>query len=385
MKPLEITHVVAGLGRQAGGVGYSVPALVEATRAHGASVKLRTVDGACKKPESAELSVFTHSLSRSLLSGSTRASASLRKALEADAEEGRIFHVHGLWQMPNVYPAWERRRCAGARLIYAPRGMLGEAALRFSAWKKKPFWWMLQRSALQAADCLHATARSEYQEIRAIGLKTPVAIVPNGIDLPEPVARIREGDGRVVLSLGRLHPKKGLDRLVRGWSQVEADFPNWSLRMVGPSEDGYEAELRDLARSLRTERISIENAVYGAEKLRAYRSADLFVLPSLNENFALTVAEALAAEVPVISTKGAPWEGLDKEKCGWWIEQGVEPLADALRRAMRLSDEERHAMGQQGRVWMARDFGWERVGRDMMDVYTWVKYGGEPPGSVIHT
>jgi glycosyltransferase involved in cell wall biosynthesis len=109
------------------------------------------------------------------------------------------------------------------------------------------------------------------------------------------------------------------------------------------------------------------------------------VLPSLNENFALTVAEALAAEVPVISTKGAPWEGLDKEKCGWWIEQGVEPLADALRRAMRLSDEERHAMGQQGRVWMARDFGWERVGRDMMDVYTWVKYGGEPPRSVILT
>lgn len=269
-------------------------------------------------------------------------------------------------------------------LVHSPRGMLGQAALRISAWKKRPFWWLLQRSALAAADCIHATAASEYEEIRAAGLKNPVAIIPNGIDLPPLVASFpRTTPQGVVLSLGRIHPKKGLDRLVRAWARIENDFPSWRLRIVGPAELGHDEELVALARSLGLERVDVEGPIYDpAGKLTVYRNADLFVLPTLNENFAMTVAEALSAEVPVISTKGAPWAALETEGCGWWVDHGVEPLVSALRTAMSMSPEARRAMGCRGRAWMARDFGWDRIALDMLEVYRWLEAGGRLPTTV---
>ena len=127
--------------------------------------------------------------------------------------------------------------------------------------------------------------------------------------------------------------------------------------------------------------VAILGPIYGKAKTAAYREADLFVLPSLNENFGLTAAEALAAGTPVISTKGAPWSRLDSEGCGWWIDQGIEPLATTLARAMVLPRVTLKAMGDKGRHWMAREFSWDRVARDMLDVYQWLARGAEPPAA----
>jgi glycosyltransferase involved in cell wall biosynthesis len=200
--------------------------------------------------------------------------------------------------------------------------------------------------------------------------------------VPTTAEEKQEGD-QVVLSLGRVHPKKGLDRLVRAWARIEPEFPSWRLRIVGPSEVGHDKELEALARKLGAQRIAIEGPIYEASaKLGAYRNADLFVLPTLNENFAMTVAEALAAAMPVISTRGAPWAGLERERCGWWIDYGVEPLVVALRHAMTIGSPERQAMGLRGRSWMVRDFGWDKIAGDMLDVYDWLRSGGPPPKSV---
>jgi len=102
----------------------------------------------------------------------------------------------------------------------------------------------------------------------------------------------------------------------------------------------------------------------------------------LNENFGVTVAEALAAGTPVIATKGAPWGALQREGCGWWIDHGVEPLATALANAMMLKREALQAMGAKGRAWMARDFSWDRVAYDMLNIYRWLSSGGETPSTV---
>jgi len=105
-------------------------------------------------------------------------------------------------------------------------------------------------------------------------------------------------------------------------------------------------------------------------------------MPTLNENFALTVAEALAAGTPAISTKGAPWSGLKSEGCGWWIDHGVEPLAAALAHSMTLPFQTLKAMGDKGREWMARDFSWDRVAHDMLGVYLWLARSAEPPPAI---
>src|SRR5262249_61773259 len=107
--------------------------------------------------------------------------------------------------------------------------------------------------------------------------------------------------------------------------------PEWRLRIVGPDELGHASELAALAAELKTERVSIEDSLKGDAKTAAYRSADFFVLPTLNENFAITVAEALAAGTPVIATKGAPWHGLASKGCGWWVDHGGGPHVEGRR------------------------------------------------------
>jgi glycosyltransferase involved in cell wall biosynthesis len=285
--------------------------------------------------------------------------------------------------MPNVQVGWAARR-GRKPLIMSPRGMLSQAALSFSRRKKQVIWSLLQGSIMRHAACLHATSEAEYIEIRAAGLSNPVAIIPNGIDIPTCRAERRADIGRIrtVLYLGRIHPKKGLDRLVDAWSQIESKVPAWRLQILGPAESGYDAELRAQVARLGLTSVSIDDAIYGDAKLSAYRRADLFVLPTLNENFGLTVAEALAAETPVIATMGAPWSGLKSEGCGWWIDHGADLLASTLARAMDTNADELRAMGQRGRAWMERDFSWRRVAEDMLDVYRWLASGAEAPALV---
>ena len=142
--------------------------------------------------------------------------------------------------------------------------------------------------------------------------------------------------------------------------------------IVGNAEVRHDVELRNLANSLGVTRLDIKEPVYGDAKWLEYTSSDLFVLPTLNENFALTVAEALVCGVPVISTKGAPWGGLEVEGCGWWIDHGVDQMAATLRHATALPTQERMAMGKLGKLWMARDFSWSSIGAEMANVYGWL-------------
>ncbi|MGH6952498.1 MAG: glycosyltransferase, partial [Vitreimonas sp.] len=134
---------------------------------------------------------------------------------------------------------------------------------------------------------------------------------------------------------------------------------------------------------LGVQRITIDGPLYGAEKMAAYGAASLFVLPSLNENFAMTVAEALSVGVPVISTKGAPWSGLEREGCGWWVECGPSGLAGALSHAISLPSESLAQMGARGRAWMERDFSWDHAARVVLDAYAWVKGAGPKPAAIV--
>jgi glycosyltransferase involved in cell wall biosynthesis len=312
-----------------------------------------------------------------------RSSSGLTRALREFTPEADVIHNHGLWLMPNV-EAGRAALLARKPFIVAPRGMLSPAALAFSRLKKRAVWALMQGNVVRRASCIHATSEQEHDEIRDFGLKNPIAVIPNGIDIPELDRCLTNATdaGRVVLSLGRIHPKKGLDRLVRAWAIIEAAHSDWRLRIIGPDELGHARELASLAASLKTQRVSIEGPVAGDAKTSAYREADLFVLPTLNENFAITVAEALAAGTPVIATKGAPWHGLEREDCGWWIDHGVEPLVATLAKAMIMRRGSLQAMGAKGRAWMKRDFSWDCAAHDMLDVYRWLSFGGGVPSTV---
>lgn len=295
------------------------------------------------------------------------------------SSDASAFHTHGLWMMPNVYPAEAARRL-GKPFLLSPRGMLGRDALKFSDTAKRLFWAVWQRDAVDAVTCFHATAESEYDDIRAFGLRQPVAIIPNGIDLPtlsdlNSAKNLKSAPidaAPFILSLGRLHPKKGLDRLVAAFVSIADEYPDWKLRIVGPEERGYAAMLkRQVAAANLSERVSIEPSVFGHEKLLLMQQAQIFALSTLHENFGMTVAESLSVETPVVATRGAPWAGLEVHDCGLWVEHGPDPMAQALKKLMSLPREERQKMGARGRAWMQRDFGWDGIAAKMFDVYSW--------------
>lgn len=381
---LRAVHVVASIDDEAAGPSVSVPRLAEAQARAGLEVELSTVatGEAPNKELAPSVPHRRHAPSFTGIPVLSRLvpSKAMRQDLTSRAKSIEIAHTHGLWLLPNVYPVEMTQ--AGTRLVLSPRGMLGKDALAFSPAKKRIFYELFQKRALAQASLLHATSEAEVSDIRAFGLMTPVVMAPNGIDIPPEKSRAAKHGPRTILSLGRLHPKKGLDRLIRAFAALEPDHPNWRLRIVGPSEVGYGPKLQRLAGELGCRAVSVEPPVFGKEKLATYREASIFVLPTLHENFAMTVAEALAAGTPVVSTKGAPWARLVDEGCGFWVEHGPKPMEEALRALMAVSDEERAAMGARGRAWMARDFSWENSARTLIAAYNWLLMGGEPPASI---
>lgn len=375
---MKVVQVVGAVSIEASGPSHTVPALCDALATNGADVALHVLHWEDHVHHASNYRTVQHRL----LSELTRrlgVSPSMRDALRQEARGADIMHHHGLWLMPNVYAARAVRgtRC---KLVSSPRGVLSAWALRHSRIKKRVMWWVNQGDALRRSDCLHATAESEWQEIRALGLRAPVAIIPNGVDIPAEVTRDRSpGTRRRLLFLGRLHQKKGVDILLRAWSEVAPKADDWELTIAGPIDSDYARNLQGLAAELRAPRVHFVGALYGADKASALASADLFVLPTHSENFGMAVAEGLASGAPAIVSKGAPWQGLEREECGWWIDVGVEPLVAALREALGKDDETLSALGARGRAWMQRDFSWATVGRRMTDVYEWLLGGGALP------
>lgn len=287
-----------------------------------------------------------------------------------------ILHTHGLWMFPNCY------RNPQTNFVISPHGMLAPGALIFSSRKKQIFDYLFQRSAFEDAKLFFATAESEFEDIRNYGIKAPIAIIPNGVNIPNIKKQKIYKKNKTVLSLGRIHPKKGLDVLIKAWSKIEPIFKNWDLKIVGPSEMGHQKQLEALVKKLNLQRVYFYPPVYGVKKDILISKCDLFVLPSKSENFALTVAESLALEVPVIATKDTPWSGLNVQKCGFWIDSGENSLIKSLKTFMRLSDKELVEMGQRGKRWMQNEFCWEIICQKTLEAYTWITKNSKKPSFI---
>lgn len=381
-RKLRIVHSVPTIQWEASGPSQSVPSLCAALARSGHDVELASVGGAWTRGNQP----YRHFLAprdfeRWPILRELWFSSGLRRELASQAEAFDLVHSHSLWVMPNLYPALVARR-SGKPLVVSPRGTLSAVALARSRWLKAAFWTVLQGPAVRSATCLHATSEQEYSDIRRAGLRQPVAIIPNGVDIPEASAETASQGSRTLLYLGRLHPIKGLDNLLRAWQAVVRQFPEWNLRLVGPDEDGHRAELERLVSEFKIERVSFAGPRYGADKGVEYAAADLFVLPSHTENFGMSVAEALAHGIPVITTTGTPWSRVVEQCCGWYVSPDVSGLSQALGQALPLGRPALGAMGAAGRAWMQREFSWDRIARDFVQLYRWILEGGPPPASV---
>ena len=384
---LSVTHVVAGLHPRAGGPSRTVVQLADAIASQPELVvTLLSQSLAGEATVASANSAVNRCVIISPSSHAIRFALPIRRELSQILHVNRpsIMHSHGLWTPANHWASRTARR-HGIPLVIHPCGMLEPWALGHKVWKKRIGMALFQRKDLETARVLVATSSQEYESFRKLGLRQPVAVIPNGVELAishdadaelsRPSERVR-----IALFLSRVHPVKGLLNLMHAWARLAPR--GWRLRIAGPDEGGHLAEVMALARQLEIAgSVEYIGEVDGKTKADVYRSADLFVLPTFSENFGVVVAEALAHGLPVITTRGAPWADLEAQRCGWWIDIGAEPLAEALRTAMALSDDERRTMGERGREYVRR-YDWSAIARDTVAVYSWVLGMAERPACV---
>lgn len=377
---MRLVHVIPDIGAEAAGPTYSVVRLCQALINLEQETTLALLG-------STDSNSFIKAFPLGFGPQRLGCSSSLRGWLDNKVRSGsfEIVHNHSLWMMPNVYPGWATKGTS-VPYVVSPRGTLSQWAMHSGSMAKKVFWPFIQKPSIRHASCFHATAYSEYEDIRRIGFKQPITLIPNGIDLPvfSESLKARADSERTLLFLGRLHPVKGIDYLLQAWSQLQDVFPEWKLKIVGPEGDGqYLRHLKSISVQFDLKRVSFDAPLYGDSKFEAYRAADLYVLPSHSENFGMTVAEALASGTPAVVSKGAPWQGLEQKAAGWWPGVGEKPLVEALRSAMALPPEQLQAMGQNGRAWMEEEFAWSGVAKSMLDTYRWLLGRGDKPDYVL--
>ena len=370
---VRVVHSVGSLAEASGGPSRVIPALAAAVSRAGGDVTL--IAGDDGRPAVRRDDVTTRLVP---VPGWRSYGETIAGSLG-----GGILHDHGIWSAANR-AATGAARATGRPYVINPHGMLEPWAMAHHRLRKQVAWAAYQQRSLAGAAALVATAEPERATIRRRFPRVPIAVIPNGVDIPVLAPRA-PAPARTVLFLSRLHPVKNLPGLLDAWALLAADplLDAWRLHIVGPDEDGHAAVVRIKIAGLNLgARVTLEGAAANDAKAELFAASDLFVLPSFSENFGIVAAEALAHGVPVVASTGTPWSELAPRGCGWQSAPDPAALADALRAAMRLPPAVLAAMGAKGRDWVAEDFGWDAIGVRMLAVYEWLLHGGTRPDVV---
>lgn len=291
-----------------------------------------------------------------------------------------VVHIHGLWT-PFEWQAVRESRRRGALIVMSPHGSLEPWAFDHKRTKKRIAWWLYQKHILQMADLLLVNSDQEARRLRELGLVPPVAVIPNGVDLegiPTDLAtRERE---KTILFFSRIDPKKGVPDLIDAWRSLTAHHGH-SLKICGHGDAAYMAEIRARIEQTGLANVSLVAPVFGSERWTLFSRASIYVLPSYSENFGITVAEALIAGLPVITTKSTPWGALATEGIGWIVGNDVAELASALRSAIELDSAALQRMRQKAMSYADQKFSWDAIALQYVDTYNWIASPGttRPP------
>jgi glycosyltransferase involved in cell wall biosynthesis len=300
-----------------------------------------------------------------------------------------ILHTQNLWNYIS-YVSFRIHNKYDAPLVVSIRGSLYKWSLKQSKLKKRIAWMLFQKKVLQNCSCIHVTEKKELEAVRSLKIKTPIAIIPNGINLEEfntsrtqQKAKCNLGlkyNKKYILFISRLHPKKGIEFLVNSWVSLNDQYNEWDLLIVGPEEDkSYVNSLKsNINKNELTDRVVFTGMLEGQQRLDAFAASSLFVLPSHTENFGVAIAEAMAAKLPVITTHGTPWEEIDTYGAGWWVELCQENINQALGEALSCSGEDLKQKGLNG-YQLIKKYEWKYQAKKMEELYIYLLNKGIKP------
>jgi glycosyltransferase involved in cell wall biosynthesis len=309
-------------------------------------------------------------------------SPEMRDALDRLVPGVDVVHTQG----PFVYPSYAAARAAFRHhkpLVYSQRGCFAEERLRFRGAKKRIYIAAVEKPIMKRASSLVALTEAERGSYRSLGVVTPIALIPNGVELTAPRSEAAQRvqarfgmapEARLILFLGRLHPIKGVDKLLDAFARVMDEFPEAVLMIAGPDEWGLKETSRD--------RVLFPGMIEGEDKADVLARADLFCLPSLAEGFSNAVLEALASGTAVMLSPACNFPEVERTGAGVIVDADPEAMAAAMRAL--LSDGARlRAMGEAGRRLVSEHYSWDLVTDSLIELYRKVKTEKQMKGVTV--
>ncbi len=303
-----------------------------------------------------------------------------------------IVHSQGVW-LYSSYINMKYSRQTRTPYIISPRGMLDPWILNSRNWKKKIGLALYEKEHLKYARCLHALGMPEHKALRDFGCKNPIAVIPNGVFLPEDLELSniqlpewkRKDNRKVLLFLSRLHPKKGLENLMMAWQKANFSKKNWRLIIAGESKgEEYLKSLFELRTKLRIEDdVFFIGPQFHQDKDICFRCADAFILPSFSEGMPMAVLEAWSYGLPAIITKECNLpEGFEKN-AAIQIEADPDNIASILNTLFEMQAVELKKIGGNGLELVKEKFTWSSIAAQMTHVYDYILTGSNPPSTVL--
>lgn len=390
---IKTTNMVSSVSRRAGGLYYSVRRLAQSMAELGlVDVEVMSLEDEFSPEDVTDWMPLKPRLYPVAGPRAFGYSMGLREAVLGS--DMALLHSHGLWMFPSKLSLeWSRRR--RRPYLISPHGMLDPWALKHSRFKKAVASFLFENDNLKGAACIRSLCASETEAVRSLGLGRPICQIPNGVDVPEdgpggpaPWSRQLKESDKVLLYLGRIHPKKGLANLVEAFSRLnrEGKVPqhSWYLVIAGWDQAGHEDQLKQMARELKMEsRILFPGPLFNQEKAAAFRHATAFILPSFSEGLPVAVLEAWAYGLPVLATKECNLpEGFEKG-AAMRIPTDADGIRAGLEDLFSLGPEDLREMGRKGRALVKVKFTWNRVAKDMVSVYFWLLGSGPKPACVV--
>lgn len=373
---MNILHVIRDLSPATGGPVTAVQGMAAAEAAMGHTVSIAATNYALAdigRIDGVQNFLFPFMFSP------WRLSPQMGKDLPALVNASDVIHIHMMWEYP-TYVAAKICKKLKRPYILRPCGMLDRWSLSRSAWKKRPYLSLIGIPLIRNAAGLHFTTREELKNSSCFDNEVNAFIVPNGLPpdafvSPQNSLSFRKRfpeleDKRIVLFLGRLHYKKQPDVVLEAFRHVCDMDERLSLVLAGPSEPAYLDNLRQLSKKLGVkDRVIFTGLLRGEAVREALFSAEVFVLPSLQENFGIAVAEAMAAGCPVVVSEQVNLASeIRDNKAGIVCKSDTASTASALEKLIK-DRELRTTMGINGRQLVLGKFTWQKVAVRLLDIY----------------
>jgi glycosyltransferase involved in cell wall biosynthesis len=386
---MKILHLLPAIASIYGGMSVAVPNLASALGIRGVHVDIVTTNanGADKmdfplnqwiEEDGYRIKYFPYCYIFNYMT-----SHALSKWLAIRVKDYDIVHIHSLFSNIQIaaYQACQRDRIP---YIIHPHGMLDSWALSYKSWKKLPYYFFIERPAIIKARNIIALAVSEELSLKKLDVKTPISVIPNGVwasnylkistskEFYEKFPLLK--DKKIILFLGRIDPKKGLDLLVLSFSEIHKNFPKAHLVIAGPDSIGFKSKIENSFRNVGCfESVTFTGMVTGTLKESTLAASTIYILPSYSEGFSISVLEGMASGLPCIITTGCNFPEASISSSALIVNPDHLEIYDALSYLLK-NPNEAIEMGKRAQEFIVKNYSWESIAAQMEIVYRSILY-----------